>query len=151
MGDSGQQASYAHCIRSTALNGFVFTSTRESKKTLKLIAWKPVREGWEVKILRIGDSGTQAGRITDNSVVASLASRYRILLTSAIRTWDGELKLISWGVQKDGFIRRVGDSGYHGKEASNINIDLMLHESAPLITAVRTEENKLKLISWTHP
>ena len=142
LGDSGSQAGAATMIRAVKdASGRIVTAVRAGNSKLKLISWSVSANGNTVT--RLADSGDQAGQIGDNA----LMDRPNGVL-SAVRTQDGSLKLIAWTVTA-GAITRVGDSGSQAGIASRITLcQDALSGNAPIVTAVRTEANNLKLISW---
>jgi hypothetical protein len=70
-------------------------------------------------------------------------------MVSAVRTAEGNLKLIFWRTTAAGSLARVTSSSDQAGTASLITLckDALSGES-PLVTAVRTEEGTLKLITW---
>jgi hypothetical protein len=143
LGDSGSQAGEATLIRSiVAANGRVVTSVRASNGDLKLIVWGISANGATVQ--RLADSGSQAGTIGDNSL-ASLSDG----VVSGVRTASGDLRLIAWSILANGTITRRSDSGDQAGTASLINLLPVSGVGAvTLLTAVRTADNSLRLISW---
>jgi hypothetical protein len=142
-GDSGQLAGKATMIRSVR-NEFddVVTAVRAGNTRLKLISWRVSANGNTVS--RLDDSGNQAGRIGDNA----LMSRPDGVL-SAVRTQGRNLKLIAWDMTAGGSITRTIDSGDQAGTASRITLcQEALSGDAPIVTAVRTASNNLKLITW---
>ncbi|HBY80716.1 MAG TPA: hypothetical protein DEG47_27750 [Cyanobacteria bacterium UBA11148] len=141
LGDSGDQAGATEIIAVAAL-GFdrVATAVRTEAGNLKVIVWGISPNGETVT--RLGDSSSQAGA-TDMIAIASLGSDQ---VATAVRTKEGNLKIIVWGVFDDGeSIARLGDSG---SQAGAIDaIALMSLAKGQVATAVRTQGN-LKLIAW---
>jgi hypothetical protein len=142
LGDSADQAGAASLIRS-AVDGFghVITAVRAAGGALKLISWQISGNGSSVT--RLGDSGAQAGAIGDNALTAAAPG-----LISAVRDGSGRLKLISWTTTAAGAIHRAGDSGAQAGTASLITTCEPLAGATPIVTAVRTASNSLKLITW---
>jgi astacin len=142
-GDSANQAGEARMIRMVRLpSGDLVTSVRAANGSLKLISWRVSGNGETVT--RLGDSGNQAGGIGDNALMARTPG-----VISAVRADDGHLKLIAWEVSGGGAINRQGDSYNLAGEASLIAFcPESLSGSAPIVTACRTAEGTLKLISW---
>lgn len=142
--DSGNQAGEARMIRVVRDNtGNLITSVRAGNGSLKLISWRVSGDGGSVA--RLGDSGDQAGEIGDNALMTRVPG-----VVSAVRAADGHLKLIAWQVTVNGAIQRLGDSYNLAGEASLITLaPNSLTGNAPILTAVRTASNTLRLISWT--
>jgi hypothetical protein len=116
------------------------TAHRTSGDKLKLIAWQ--LDGGTGTITKLGDSG-------DQDKIRSLGDYRRIamstlgedIVVTAVRTATGNLKVITWGISRDGTrISRLGDSGDWGivKEIA----------IADTVTAVRTDSGRLRLASW---
>jgi hypothetical protein len=123
--------------------GNLITSVRAGNGALKLISWRVAGDG--SSITRLGDSGAQAGEIGDNALMARAPG-----VVSAVRAGDGHLKLLAWQVGANGSIQRLGDSYNLAGEASLITLaPSSLAGNAPIVTAVRTASNTLRLISWT--
>ncbi len=145
-GDSREQAGEATMIR-LAMNGSdrAVTSMRGGDGDLKLISWRVSPNA----VSRLFDSGDQAGKIGDNALM-SWADRDRAV--SAVRDGNGNLKLIAWVVGPEGVIDRDGDSYNLAGTASLITLcPEALTGTAPIVTAVRTAEGNLKLITWNNP
>lgn len=144
LGDSAALAGAATLIRSAKdSHGHVITSVRAADGTLKLIVWSISANGNTVT--RLGDSSNQAGQIGDNA----LMTRPGGLMVSAVRTAAGTLKLISWCINAAGAIVRSIDSANQAGTASLITFcPDSLSGSAPIVTAVRTANNNLRLITW---
>lgn len=143
LGDSGEQVGMATMIRSVRDNhGHILTSVRTAEGGLKLISWAISRDGLIVS--RLADSGNQSGYIDDNALMIRLPGAI-----SAVRTTKGNLKLIAWEVSETGWIARAGDSYDLAGEATLITLcQDSLTGNAPIVTAVRTAEDNLKLITW---
>lgn len=96
-----------------------------------------------VGIVRRSDSGVRAaGRVSEIGVAhAQSASTF----VTAVRTAEGELKLILWGINTSGGISRVADSGNLAGKASSIALD----RGQLFVSACRTASGDLKLISWS--
>jgi hypothetical protein len=143
--DSGAQAGTASLIRSALdSHGHIVTAVRTGEGRLRLITWALSEAA--SSITRLGDSGNRAGRIFDNALMARPNGR----LISALRTEGGRLKLIVWSVTAGGAVFRDGDSAEQAGTASIIRLcPEPLSGNAPLVTAVRTASNDLKLITWS--
>jgi len=142
LGDSNNQAGATEIIAVASLNSEqLATAVRTEAGNLKVIVWGISPNGKTVT--RLGDSGSQAGA-TDIIAIASLGSDQ---VATAVRTKEGNLKIIVWGVFDDGeSIARLGDSG---SQAGAIDaIALTSLANGHIATAVRTQEGNLKLIAW---
>ena len=141
--DSGDQIGEAALIRS-ALDGFgnLVVSCQTAAKTLKLISLVVTADGQTIK--RAGDSGDQAGRIRDNSLVSRPYGA-----VSAVSTADGILKLIAWQIDADGAVTRLGDTGNgQAGKASLITTATSGYQTARMVTAVRSASDDLVLVTW---
>jgi hypothetical protein len=143
LGDSSDQAGAATMIRSVRDNhGHILTAVRAGDGSLKLISWAISRDGKTVS--RLTDSGSQGGGIGDHALVIRAPGAI-----SAVRTIQGNLKLIAWEVSQTGWIERAGDSYNLAGQASLITLcQDALDGNAPIVTAVRTAADNLKLITW---
>jgi hypothetical protein len=144
-GDSGSQAGNARMIRAEKAGQYTVTAVRTASGDLKLISWAlSQNSNGGVSIARAGDSGNQAGAIQDNALLARPNGA-----VSAVKTASGDLKLIRWRVSSSGAIARIGDSGDQAGSATLVNISPNPNSSqVPMVTAVRTAQNTLKLITW---
>jgi len=122
------------------------TAVRAGTAGLRLIAWRITPAGQPV---RLGDSGNQAGNITDNSIVPAPDG-----VVTAVRTAAGRLRLIAWSVDAAGRIVRQGDSASQAGTSSLIAVvsgpglpDAAGH-SVTFATAVRAGTGGLRLITW---
>jgi uncharacterized Zn-binding protein involved in type VI secretion len=106
LGDSNNQAGATEIIAVASLNSEqLATAVRTEAGNLKVIVWGISPNGKTVT--RLGDSGSQAGA-TDIIAITSLGSDQ---VATAVRTQEGNLKIIVWGVFDDGeSIARLGDS-----------------------------------------
>ena len=85
-----------------------------------------------------------AGTIGSNSL-ASLSDG----VVSAVRTGDGDLKLIGWNITAGGAVVRRSDGGSQAGTASLITIVSNLGVNGlTMVTPVRTASGDLKLIGW---
>jgi hypothetical protein len=120
---------------------------RDGAGNLKLISWQVSADGMTVS--RQADSGSQAGTILDNSLLALEDG-----VVSAVRTAAGRLKLIAWSIGPTGTVTRRGDSGNQAGNATLIQLrpgsGLVdgAGRSVTMITPVRDAAGKLKLITW---
>lgn len=105
----------------------------------KVIVWSLEND----QITRIGDSGTQAGA-SQLSAIVKLSDH---LVLTAVKTTGGRLKLITWEISSGGRkVTRLRDSL---NQAGNVR-EVALVQLSPnwVVTAVTTNDHKLKLISW---
>ena len=93
---------------------------------------------------RRGDSGDLAGTVQE--IVAVDRPERRVL--TAIRTSEGNLRLMAWRINANGSISREDDSGNDAGEASSISM-VVINDRA--LTAVRANDGNLKIISWSVP
>lgn len=120
-------------------NTRVATAIRDTSGDLKVISW----EVSPVAIVRLSDSGTQAGA---SSIVRAAVDAFDNVVT-AVRTGAGQLKLITWQVTSEGAVIRRGDSGSLSDEGSNGH-DLVF-TLGRLVSAMRTNSGALKAIVWS--
>jgi hypothetical protein len=142
-GDSGEQAGHATYIDiASHISGTrLVTSCADSGGSLKLISWDASDDG--SVITRLGDSGSQAGTARETSIIAVSQDR----LVTAVRTEEGDLKLIGWRLNvSDGSLTRLADSGDQAGSVGEIALSLMT--DGTVVTSVRDSTGSLKLISW---
>jgi hypothetical protein len=143
-GDSGNAAGAATLIRS-AVDGFgqLLTSCRTSEQTLKVISWSVSANGSQ--LTRLGDSASQAGAIRDNSLVVHGGTR----AISGVRQSNGNLRVIEWLSGDGGAVARNGDSANQAGTASLISLNPSpVSGQNSIVSAIRTSQGNLKLISW---
>jgi hypothetical protein len=94
-------------------------------------------------------SDRQAGTVSEIATIGRQVFPNQQVVT-AVRTAADTLKLISWQVNDDGSISRLGDSGDQAGSASDIDItsDPFQVNRNRYVTACRTSAGNLKLISW---
>jgi hypothetical protein len=68
-------------------------------------------------------------------------------VATAVRTAGGNLRLVAWGIDSWGNIKRHGDSGNQAGAASKIQIGWS-QESNRLVTSARDSDGNLKVIAW---
>jgi hypothetical protein len=90
---------------------------------------------------RHGDSGNTAGFVSE---IATLDESPNRQIITAVRTQSGTLRLISWRVNANGSVIRLGDSGNQAGAASSISIA----RGSRIVVACRTSSGNLRLISW---
>ncbi len=139
LGDSGEQAGEVSLIKVASVSqrsGIVVTAVRTASGTLKLITWSISGDGKTIQ--RLGDSGSQAGAVSEIAMAGGV---------TAVRTASGTLQLISWGISGNGTtIQRLGDSGSQAGEATQIAVSRS--SATRFVTAVRAGNGALKLISF---
>lgn len=142
LGDSGNQAGETTQIDVAAGNQVV-TASRTASGNLKLISWQVDPASGDIS--RLGDSGNQAGTAS----VVKIMQIYPQTYVTAVRTASGNLKLISWYLQPDGSLVRLQDSGNTAGAISEIALSgLSIQDRRHVVTAVRTEQGRLKVILW---
>jgi hypothetical protein len=119
----------------------VITGIWDANKKLKLESWRMNQNG---QFDKRGDSANQAGEVQSAPELLTLSNG---MVVSAVVTEESTLKLISWGVENDGEIKRLKDSGgqageVHGGPAA------VLSSNGLIVTAVSDNNSKLKLIAW---
>ncbi len=142
LGDSGNQAGETTQIDIAAGNQVV-TASRTASGNLKLISWQVDPASGDIS--RLGDSGNQAGTASVIKIMQIHPQTY----VTAVRTASGNLKLISWYLQPDGSLVRLQDSGNTAGAISEIALSgLSIQDRRHVVTAVRTEQGRLKVILW---
>ena len=144
-GDSGNQAGSARLIRAAKVGKYTVTGVKTASGNLKLISWLISQtSNGGISIARVDDSSDQAGQIRGNALM------YRPNgAVSAVKTASGDLKLIRWRVTNSGAITRISDSGNQTGNAALINMSPNPpNAQVPIVTAVRTAQGRLKLITW---
>jgi hypothetical protein len=68
------------------------------------------------------------------------------VLVTALRAGNGNLLLISWRLEPDGTISRLGDSGSQAGEVSLVTVAAV--DGSNVVTAVRNGSGNLELIGW---
>ncbi|MFC1505779.1 matrixin family metalloprotease [Thermoproteota archaeon] len=142
-GDSGGQAGKASWI-SIAKNpsdSRYVTAVRTALGNLMLISWDINNNG--SSIARQGDSGNQAGRANMIHVAAVENNRF----VTAVRIPNTKrLKLINWRLNTNDSLTRLADSG--NTVGVVRNIAMVNLSGGRVLTAVRTANGTLKLITW---
>jgi hypothetical protein len=119
--DSGTQAG---AVRETAVtvlpSSRVVTAVRTWSGNLKLIVWDIVDD----KLVRRGDSGTQAGAVGKISIAStfppggSTSGPQRVV--TAVQTASNLLKVIAWEITTDGNVVRKGSYTVAGLEVTHL-------------------------------
>src|SRR5262245_38509012 len=142
LADSGNQAGTSSVIASALLgSGRVATPVRDGSGNLKVITWQIPMSG--ASVTRLGDSGSQAGKISLADVVYLGSGR----IVTPVRDGSGNLKLITWQVSDGGNpITRLADSG---NQAGAISLLAASYTGfGRVMTSVRDGSGNLKLIHW---
>lgn len=142
--DSGNQAGAATDIKIIAVSStLLVVACRTGDGNLRLISWQLNANG---TLTRLADSGNAAGGVGEVSLLKlPLAGGGERVLTS-VRTADGNLRLIVWGVSAAGAFTRLGDSGNQASEATMIKS--VVAADGRIVTSVRAGNGDLKLIVW---
>jgi hypothetical protein len=143
-GDSGDQMGLATQISSAVSpTGHLVVSCRASNGNLVVITLNLSPQGNTVT--RVGDSGSQAGKVSE---VSSIARPYGVL--TGVRASTGRLLLIAWKISTGGAVTRGGDSAPdQAGAADRITLGPATGQTdAPVLTSVRTGSGTLKLITW---
>jgi hypothetical protein len=121
-------------------DGLLVTATTEAVgRRLRVTAWRVDQPSGAMSMLR--NSEQQAG------VATSIDIAKGALYVTAMRTSQGDLKLISWEVVAAArTITRRGDSGTQAGEATRIRIVAVSPKL--FVTAFRTAEGTLKVVPW---
>jgi hypothetical protein len=97
---------------------------------------------------RQSDTHGEAGRISSN---ASMVVPGGVLSAVAVQADDG-LRLIRWHVSPQRAFRRAVDSGSQAGDARLVKLPQNpLNGPVSIVTALRTEDGELLLISWSAP
>jgi hypothetical protein len=151
LADSGKQAGEASLVTICSLgsaespsNTFV-TAVKNGSGNLELIAWELDAKGAGIK--RLFDSGHQAGAIQDLALLGPIAGAPFGTIVTAVKNGSGDLELISWQVETDGFVRRA-DSGKSAGNAINIAITAFGPPPPVLITTMQNGSGNLELIAY---
>jgi hypothetical protein len=143
--DSGDSAGEVKSIAVPYSGSFTIhsvTAVITNSGNLRLIDW---HVGGSPNILRIADSGNQAGPVSAISIAKGVD-----LYVTAVRSGSGKLLLISWNVGSNG-IQRLADSGDLAGEADLIRIVRPANKppnSELFVTACRSASGTLLLITW---
>lgn len=97
-------------------------------------------------VVRRSDSSQGAGIIRELAVSQFMEFSDRLI--TAVQTSSGNLKLIEWRIHSRGGVQRVADSGSAAGDATHIDIARAQSQNR-FITACRTSNGRLKLISWS--
>jgi hypothetical protein len=106
VSNSGDQAGAVTHIAGTCVQSTLLTAVRTGGN-LKLISWGIDAQN---AVQRLGDSGSQAGAVDDLCVAGFLSldqSTLRFIIT-AVKNGSGNLEVISWRLNTDNSITRMG-------------------------------------------
>ncbi len=139
-GDSGSQAGAIKGNATVTVAGKIITAVKTGSNKLKLISWRKNSNG---SYTRLGDSGSQAGTVGKIAATSFFGGNK---LATAVMTSSGNLKIITWRVNSNGSITRLGDSGSQAGAVSSLSVAAMSNEL--LVTAVRDGGGNVKMITW---
>lgn len=146
LADSGTQAGATSGHIDMVRGRKVITAARTADGDLRLISWDVDPDTGA--ITRAGDSGEQGGQATQIRIALLLDTRF----VTASRSSSGRVTLISWGLNADGSLRRLGDSGNAGDPAAEVEL-LRLSTTGgdltTLVTPIIDAAGNLKIIRWT--
>jgi hypothetical protein len=109
----GKIDSLAVCdVGNVGVVGMIVTAMRDGDGNLRLIAWQAGQKPDDSLFSVLTRKETAvAHAISDVAIVATSATAlHRNVVVTAVRTQNDGLKLIAWGVSKDGVITRKGSS-----------------------------------------
>lgn len=151
-GDSGNQAGAVQDVAIAAYDtNKVITAVKVNDGTLKLIPWRINDDGTITRLTGVDDpafNNPTAGAVSEIDVVAyhdSVPGMNHFVVT-AVRTAEGNLRLIAWGIN-GGDIVRLGDSGDQAGSATSIRVGWS-NNSQRIVTAMRDGEGKLRVVTW---
>lgn len=147
VASSGDQAGAASHIAGAWSAGALVTAVRTGG-SLKLIRWGIVAN----KVERLGDSGDQAGAVSEIAVTgfSSLDERARDFVITAVKNSTGDLELISWQAKSNGDVDRLHTATAGAvDEIAIATFDGITSENlGVVVTAVKNGSGNLELISW---
>lgn len=148
---SGNQAGVAQQIALTAYDSNrVVTAVKTAEGNLRMIPWHIAHDG-SISRLHGGNDPTfnnpDAGAVSEIDVVAYPAqfSVYKHVVT-AVRTAEGALKLIAWGID-GGDVVQLGNSGNQAGAATKIQVTWS-ENNRSIITSLRDGDGNLRVITW---
>jgi hypothetical protein len=143
LADSGNvmgKADFAQAVKTDT--GHVVVVCRDASSKLLLIPFKVADDG--APITRLSGLEGHAGKIRE----VSAAPRPYGLLTAVISD-KGQILLIKWGINADGALERLGDSGDQAGQGSQLSVTaLPFAAQATVCTAARDGSAKLLPITW---
>ena len=149
--DSGNQAGSVEKLSMAAYDSQrVVTAVKTSEGNLKLIPWRINQDGSIDRLHGQNDptfNDPNAGYIDEIDVVGyNFNYAFYKHVVTAVRTSDGKLKLIAWGID-GGDIVRLGSSGDQAGAASQIRV-AWSNNSQRVITSMRDSQGNLRVIAW---
>jgi hypothetical protein len=144
--DSGNLAGAATVVKVIALTeSLVVTGCRTGSGDLKLILWRVDAAG---HFARVSDSASQAGAISELSLLELRATPSEHIVASTVKAGNGDVKIITWAISaNDHTIKRRGDSGELIGTGSQIQT--VVDNFGHLIVSCRAGNGELVLISMT--
>jgi hypothetical protein len=143
LADSGGamgKADFAHALKTDT--GHVVVVCRDASSKLLLIPFEISANG--TNITRLSGLEGHAGKIRE---VAAVPRAYGVL--TAVISDKGHILLIKWGVNADGALKRLGDSGEQAGQGSQLSVTaLPFSGQATICTAARDGSAKLLPITW---
>jgi hypothetical protein len=126
------------------------TAVRDGSGKLLLISWNCSSQ--LTSITRAGDSSASHTGAADLIGITSALTEFgQPIIVTALRNGSGNLELISWRLEANGNLTRLGDSGSH---AGGVNSVAVVALGNLIVTAVQTKHSilhahgNLKLIAW---
>ena len=130
-------------------DGNVITALRNGDGDLLLIGWSVAGDGqfqrWP------GDSGNQAGEVTEIAITPFAVGDFATDVVTAVRDGSGDLLLIAWRVSAEsGTIERIADSGDEAGAASCLAITTIPMSVGPpvILVTLRRGSDNLELIAF---
>jgi hypothetical protein len=150
IADSGNQAGNVQQIAIAQYNtNHVMTAVKNSDGNLQMIPWVIQEES----IQRQNGDGPEfneplAGAVQEIDM-APLGIAHPLFkhVVTAVRTAEGNLRLIAWGVDTAGNLIRRGTSENVVAPATKINVEWSTTASR-IITSVRDSDGNLRIIAW---
>ncbi len=151
-GTSGNQAGKVQDLAIAAYaSNKVITAVKTEEGTLKLIPWRINDDGSITRLNGMNDptfNNPNAGEVTEIAVTAYnfIVPDMNQYVVTAVRTAEGNLKLIAWGIN-GGDIVRLGDSGNLAGAATQIDV-AWANNSQRIVTSLRDGDGDLRVIAW---
>jgi hypothetical protein len=124
-------------------HGQIIMSLRTLDGHLRLVVWRVAPEDSIPQ--RVFDTGEVDERIRHQALMRNGADG----VLTAISTAPGHLKLIAWDIDQEGTITRKGESESMPAAAGSVILcPELLDGNAPILTATRTAQGMLKLMTW---
>lgn len=141
-GDSADLAGATDALSLVSLgSGYLATPVRTAEGREKIIIWLVSSDGESVQ--RQGDSGDNGVECTQLAAATFGLGR----LFTALKGADDRLLVEVWNIASDGTsLTRLSDSGAQAGVIGEVR--LVAIDAGRVVTAVRTESNRLKLIVW---